>query len=152
MATQAQAISTRRKAIPGRLTAAITVGVVLFVAAVLFLWLSPVLATRAYLAATYRDIYNPQDVGVRLVTPGINTATVRVTAHFALDPDYGNTRPGEDGAEYRGDVQLARAGLRWLPAEGGVLSSGATYGFFNGRWYATDPQVEAARGADEPCG
>ncbi|OQA46671.1 MAG: hypothetical protein BWY52_00643 [Chloroflexi bacterium ADurb.Bin325] len=117
-------------------------------AALLFMWGGPVLAIHRYLARTYTHDRAAQRVKVRLLRPGLARVSLRVEAFFRYDPDYGNTRAAADGAVYRGDVTLARKGLWWAPADGGVLSSGATYGLFNGRWFAVDPEVEQRRAPD----
>ncbi len=120
--------------------------------AALFVWAGPTLAVRRYLASTYTQDLTPRDVSARVLSPGLNQATVRVEAFFRYDPDYGNDRAAPEGAPYRGDVALVREGMRWVPAEGGVLSSGATYGLFNGHWFAVDPEVERLRAPDDDCG
>lgn len=120
--------------------------------AIVFAWTGPTLAVRRYLASTYIRDQAPQQVKTRVLWPGLNRATVRVEAFFRYDPDYGNDRAAPDGAPYRGDVSLVREGVRWVPAEGGVLSSGATYGLFNGHWFAVDPEVERLRAPDDDCG
>ncbi len=127
-------------------------GVIAGLAAILFVWVGPTLAVRRYLASTYTQDLTPQDVSTRVLLPGLNQATVRVEAFFRYDPDYGNDRAAPDGATYRGDVTLVRKGLGWVPAEGGVLYGGATYGLFNGHWFAVDAEVERQRAPDDDCG
>ncbi len=128
------------------------ISVLAAIGVILFVWAGPSLAVRRYLARTYTQDLAPQRVSTRVLMPGLARVVVRVEAFFRYDPDYGNDRAARDGAVYRGDVTLVRKGLRWVPAEGGVLSSGATYGLFNGHWFAVDPEVERLRAPDDACG
>jgi hypothetical protein len=121
-------------------------------AAIVFAWAGPSLAVRRFLASTYTQDLAPQQVKTRVLWPGLAHTSVRVEAFFRYDPDYGNDRAAPEGTTYRGDVTLARKGLGWVPADGGVLSSGATYGLFNGHWFAVDPEVERLRAPDDDCG
>jgi hypothetical protein len=111
---------------------------------------APARAAERYLAATYSGQHAFKDARIATLARSLDRATLRVTARFETDPDYGASNDPPTWYEYTGQVELARQGLRWLPARGGSLSGDRTYGFFNGTWVATDPLTERSRGP-KPC-
>jgi hypothetical protein len=112
---------------------------------------APARAAEGYLAATYAGQRNFKDVRVETLERSLNDATVRITARFEVDPDYGAYDDAPSWHEYAGDLKLTRQGGRWTPEHGKVLSNGATVGVFNAFWIGTDPAQEKQRAASQTC-
>ena len=111
----------------------------------------PERAAEGYLAATYAGQRNYKDVRVETLERGLNNVTVRITARFEIDPDYGAYDDAPSWHEYAGDLKLARQGGHWTPERGKVLADGRTIGVFNAFWVGTDPAQEKQRAASQVC-
>lgn len=111
----------------------------------------PERAVHDYLVATYADHRAFKDVRVETLERGVNRAKVRLTARFAVDPDYGEYTDDTSWYEYANELELQRQGLRWVPRRGLVLPNGGTNGVFNTFWIATDPAREKNRAAPQLC-
>jgi hypothetical protein len=122
--------------------------VALIIGAGLLFGLSPAQSVRRFLVATYDQ--NPtKDIRIDILSPGIDRTTLRVVVRFARDPDYGAYDDPPTWHTYTTQVALARLGVRWVPAQGGLVAGDRTYSFFT-KWTDTDPVAEGQRRA-KPC-
>jgi hypothetical protein len=121
--------------------------VVIAGAGLLFL-VAPAQSVKHYLMTSYQQNH-VKEIRLALLAWSPNRTTFRVTSRFERDPDYGVYDDPVTWHQYSVEVALIRHGLRWLPAQGGLISGDRSYGFFRD-WTDTDPAAERLR-APKPC-